>query len=119
MALALAVTAIGTRAFGARSGWLAGCVMASSLGLPLAARADGVQVYATLLAWLAIGQWIALFTARARVPNMSLTLGWLALGAAAITGGLLPALWPLAGFGLYLRARASMAGSARWTRGWA
>jgi 4-amino-4-deoxy-L-arabinose transferase-like glycosyltransferase len=100
-ALALAVTAIGTRVFGARSGWLAGCVMASSLGLPLAARADGVQVYATLLAWLGIGQWIALFTARARVPNVSLTLGWLGLGAAAITGGLLPALWPLAGFGLY------------------
>jgi len=100
-ALALAVTAIGTRAFGARSGWLAGCVLASSLGLPLAARADGVQVYATLLAWLGVGQWIALFTAKARVPNASLTLGWLALGAAAITGGLLPALWPLAGFGLY------------------
>ena len=85
-ALALAVTAIGTRAFGTRSGWLAGCVMASSLGLPLAARADGVQVYATLLAWLGIGQWIALFTARARAPNVSLTLGWAALGAAVGAG---------------------------------
>ena len=101
IALALAVTAIGTRAFGARSGWLAGCVLASSLGLPLAARADGVQVYATLLTWLGLGQWIALLTGRARVPNASLTLGWLSLGAVAMTGGLLPALWPLAGFGLY------------------
>ena len=100
-ALALAVTAIGIRAFGARSGWLAGCIMASSLGLPLAARADGVQVYATLLTWLGLGQWIALLTGRARVPNAALTLGWLALGAVAITGGLLPALWPLAGFWLY------------------
>jgi 4-amino-4-deoxy-L-arabinose transferase-like glycosyltransferase len=100
-ALALAVTAIGTRAFGARSGWLAGCVLASSLGLPLAARADGVQVYATLLTWLGLGQWIAVLTGRARVPNVSLTLGWLALGATAMTGGLLPALWPLAGFAIY------------------
>ena len=100
-ALALAVTAIGTRAFGARSGWLAGCVLASSLGLPLAARADGVQVYATLLTWLGLGQWIALLTGRARVPSASLTLGWLALGAVAMTGGFLPALWPLAGLGLY------------------
>ena len=100
-ALAFAVTAIGTRGFGSRSGWLAGCVMASSLALPLAARADGAQVYATLLAWLGVGQWIALLTGRARVPSASLALGWLALGGAAITGGLLPALWPLAGFGLY------------------
>jgi 4-amino-4-deoxy-L-arabinose transferase-like glycosyltransferase len=100
-ALAFGVTAIGTRAFGARSGWLAGCVMASSLALPLAARADGVQVYATLLAWLGLGQWIALLTGRARVPNASLMLGWLALGGVAMTGGLLPALWPLAGLGLY------------------
>jgi 4-amino-4-deoxy-L-arabinose transferase-like glycosyltransferase len=116
-ALALAVTAIGTRAFGGRSGWLAGCVMASSLGLPLAARADGVQVYATLLAWLGVGQWIAVLTGRSRAPNVSLTLGWLALGAAAITGGLLPALWPLAGVGLYFalaRRGARGGGSSGW-----
>ncbi|HEY6193932.1 MAG TPA: hypothetical protein VI504_02730, partial [Candidatus Eisenbacteria bacterium] len=31
----------------------------------------------------------------------TLAAGWLTLGAAAITGGLLPALWPLAGFALY------------------
>ena len=114
VALALAVTAIGTRAFGARSGWLAGCVLASSLGLPLAARADGVQVYATLLTWLGLGQWIALLTGRASVPNIALTLGWLALGAVAMTGGLLPALWPLAGFALYFAlARHGAAGRDR------
>ena len=116
-ALALAVTAIGTRAFGARSGWLAGCVLASSLGLPLAARADGAQVYATLLTWLGLGQWIALLTGRARVPTASLALGWLALGATAMTGGLLPALWPLAGFGLYFAlARRGAQGSG--PNGW-
>ena len=100
-ALAFAVAAIGTRAFGARSGWLAGCVLASTLGLPLAARADGVQVYATLLTWLGLGQLIAVLAGRARAPKLSLVLGWLAIGGAAVTGGPLPALWPLAGFGLY------------------
>jgi 4-amino-4-deoxy-L-arabinose transferase-like glycosyltransferase len=43
-ALALAVAATGTSLFGARSGWLGACALASMLGLPLAARADGVQV---------------------------------------------------------------------------
>ena len=100
-ALAFAVAAIGRRAFNERSGWLAGCVLASMLGLPLAARADGVQVYGTLLAWLGLGQLLAVLTARARAPGPSLMLGWLALGGAAMTGGPLPALWPLAGFGLY------------------
>jgi 4-amino-4-deoxy-L-arabinose transferase-like glycosyltransferase len=100
-ALAFTVAAIGRAAFGARSGWLAGCVLASMIGLPLAARADGVQVYATLLAWLGLGRWLPLLAGRARMPGASLALGWLALGAAAVTGGPLPALWPLAGLGLY------------------
>jgi 4-amino-4-deoxy-L-arabinose transferase-like glycosyltransferase len=122
VALALAVTAIGTRAFGARSGWLAGCVLASSLALPLAARADGVQVYVTLLTWLGLGQWIALLTGRASVPNVSLALGWLALGAVAMTGGPLPALWPLAGFALYFalarRGTRGVTGAAHGPGGW-
>ena len=48
--LAFAVAAIGTELFGPRSGWLAACALASTVGLPLASRADGTQVYATLLA---------------------------------------------------------------------
>ncbi|HEY6195283.1 MAG TPA: hypothetical protein VI504_09600, partial [Candidatus Eisenbacteria bacterium] len=55
-ALAFAVAAIGTSLFGARSGWLAACALASMVGLPLAARADGCQVYATLLGWLGLGR---------------------------------------------------------------
>src|SRR5262249_51718424 len=98
-ALVFAVAAIGRAAFGSRSGWLAGCVLASMVGLPLTARADGVQVYATLLAWLGLGQWIGVLTGRAQVPNASLLFGWLALGAAAMARGLLPAPWPLAGLG--------------------
>ncbi len=46
--LALLVGVVGTRAFGSRAGWLAGCAMASTVGLPLAARADGGQLLATL-----------------------------------------------------------------------
>jgi hypothetical protein len=118
-ALALAVTAIGTRSFGARSGWLAGCVMASSLGLPLAARADGVQVYATLLAWLGIGQWIALLRRAARVPNVSLTRRL--AGARRRGDHRRPVACAVAARGVrpVFRARARAGGWGRWNRGWA
>lgn len=100
-ALAFTVAAMGARVFGARTGWLAGCALASMAGLPIAARADGAQVYATLLAWLGIGAWLDVLTARARRAGVSVSLGWLAFGAAAAVGGPLPALWPIAGFALY------------------
>ena len=99
--LAFTVAGIGKSLFGARSGWLAACALASMLGLPLAARADGVQVYATLLAWLGLGRMLDVLAGRTRSPGIALGTGWVALGAAAMTGGLLPALWPLAGFALY------------------
>ena len=101
VALAFAVAAAGARVFGARTGWLAGCALASMAGLPIAARADGGQLYATLLAWLGIGAWLDVLTGRARRAGLSVALGWLALGATAAVGGPLPALWPLAGFGAY------------------
>lgn len=101
VALAFAVAAAGARVFGARTGWLAGCALASMAGLPIAARADGGQVYATLLAWLGIGAWLDVLTGRARHAGLSVSLGWLALGATAAVGGPLPALWPIAGFGAY------------------
>jgi 4-amino-4-deoxy-L-arabinose transferase-like glycosyltransferase len=100
-ALAFTVAMVGTSLFGARAGWLAACALASMVGLPLAARADGCQVYATLLAWLGHGRMLNVLTGRTRTPAATLMLGWLALGAAAFTGGPLPALWPLAGFALY------------------
>ncbi len=100
-ALAFAVAAIGTRVFGARSGWLAGCALASMFGLPLAARADGVQVLVTLLAWLGIGAWLDVLTGRARAGGLSMALGWFALGGVAVAGGPVPALWPVAGVAIY------------------
>jgi 4-amino-4-deoxy-L-arabinose transferase-like glycosyltransferase len=108
--LAFAVAAIGTNAFGARAGWLAACALVSMLGLPLAARADGVQVYATLCAWLGIGRLLDVLMGRTRSPALALCAGWLALGAAAITGGPLPALWPLAGFALYFALAGQQSG---------
>ncbi|MFN8589697.1 MAG: hypothetical protein U0704_18060 [Candidatus Eisenbacteria bacterium] len=100
-ALALMVGVVGARAFGTRAGWLAGCALASSVGLPLAARADGGQILATLCAWFAIAAFLGVLQGRARRPGLARYAGWAALGLAAMTGGPLSALWPLGGFGLY------------------
>lgn len=101
VALAFAVVHLGMQAFGARAGWLAGCALVSMLGVPLATRTDGVQLYATLLAWLGIGRLVAALTGATRAPGASVLLGWLALGAAGTTGGPWSALWPVLGFALY------------------
>jgi 4-amino-4-deoxy-L-arabinose transferase-like glycosyltransferase len=111
VALALSVAGTGGILFGARTGWLAAIALTTMLGLPLAARTDGVQLYATLLAWLGIGRMLVVLAARSRGPGLSLSLGWLALGAAALAGGPLPALWAVAGFALYFTL-------ARHHRGW-
>lgn len=100
--LALLVATLGARAFGARAGWLGGCALASTIGLPLATRADGGQILATLCAWSAIAAFFALLQGRAKHPGARRVFAWGALGVAALVGGPLPALWPLAGFALYL-----------------
>lgn len=100
-ALAFTIAGIGQRVFGARSGWLAGCALASMLGLPLAARMDGVQLVGTLFAWLGIGAWLDVLTGRSHARGVRVALGWIALGAALATAGPLPALWPALGVTLY------------------
>ena len=87
--LALAVAQIGIQLFGVRAGWLAGIALATMAGLPLAARTDGVQVYTTLLTWLGLGRLLAVLAGRTRTRGATLVLGWLTLGAAANTGGIL------------------------------
>jgi len=101
MALALLVATIGTRAFGARAGWLAGCALASTVGLPLATRMDGGVLFATLCSWLAIGLFLELLLGRSRRRDVTRLVAWFALGAAGLAGGPLSALWPVGGFALY------------------
>lgn len=101
--LALLVGVIGTRAFGSRAGWLAGCALASSVGLPLATRADGGQLLATLCSWLGIASLLSVLQGRARHEGLTRFFAWFALGAATLTGGPLSALWPLLGLALYFR----------------
>jgi len=108
--LALLVAVIGTRAFGARAGWLAGCALASSVGLPLATRTDGAQLVATLCAWLGAGGLLALVRGRAKHAALTRYASWLALAAAMLTGGPFSALWPVAGFGLYFALARDRAG---------
>lgn len=102
-ALALLVAMLGTRCFGSRAGWLAAIAFASMLGLPLAARCDGTQLLATLTAWLAVAALVAVRIGRTRAPSLYRFVGYLMLGASALIGGPLSALWPLAGFLLYAR----------------
>jgi 4-amino-4-deoxy-L-arabinose transferase-like glycosyltransferase len=109
--LAAVVALLGAQAFGVRAGWLAGCALASAIGLPLAARADGGQLLATLCAWAAIAALLEVVQGRARAPDLMRYAAWVALGLAALAGGPLPALWPVAGFGLYFAL-------ARSHRGW-
>jgi 4-amino-4-deoxy-L-arabinose transferase-like glycosyltransferase len=85
--------AIGRRRMGARAGWLAGAVLATSLALPLAARTDGTQLLATSLAWLG---WAVLAGARLEPQRpRHFTLAYGALALAFLVAGPVPALWPL------------------------
>src|SRR2546426_330214 len=52
LGLVLLTASIGARHFGMRAGWCAAAVLATMLGLPLAARMDGAQVLASLLGWV-------------------------------------------------------------------
>jgi 4-amino-4-deoxy-L-arabinose transferase-like glycosyltransferase len=95
VALLLVTMATATRFFGARTGWLAGGVLATSLGFPLAARTDGTQLMGTLLGWVGCaGLADALFgLAPGRQLRLVVTYG--ALAAALMIAGPLPALWPI------------------------
>ena len=101
--LLLVLTAsIGARHFGARAGWFSAGVLVTCFSLPHAVRADGTQLLSTLLAWLgAAGLADAIFRPR-RGLEVRLIFAYAALGLAFVTGGLLPALWPLGGLALYL-----------------
>jgi 4-amino-4-deoxy-L-arabinose transferase-like glycosyltransferase len=104
LALALVVItgSIGARCLGARAGWCAAAVLATSFTLPLAARTDGTQVLATLLGWLAAGAFADSLFGRAPGRGLRLLVGWSAIAVALVVAGPLPALWPLGGLALYV-----------------
>jgi 4-amino-4-deoxy-L-arabinose transferase-like glycosyltransferase len=93
-AVLVALTGVlGARRFGRRAGLLGAAVLATSLALPIAVRTDGTQLLASLLGWLG---WAGLSgAARGGGTSRGLTAGYLALAAALVIAGPLPALWPL------------------------
>lgn len=106
--LLLLVASIGAEHFGARAGWIAAGVLATSFATPLAARVDGTQVFGTLFAWLGVtGFADAMFGRHGGGRDARLLVSWGALGAAFMVAGPLPALWPLAAAMLFgaLRGR--------------
>jgi 4-amino-4-deoxy-L-arabinose transferase-like glycosyltransferase len=102
-ALVLLTWRTGALHFGERAGVAAGLVLASCLGLPMAARADGAQVLASLAGWMAFSIFAREVFSERRAGFTPLALGHLSLGMALLTGGLLPALWPIGGVALYAR----------------
>jgi 4-amino-4-deoxy-L-arabinose transferase-like glycosyltransferase len=102
LGLVLLTASIGGHQFGARAGWCAAGVLATSLAFPLAARIDGVQVLATLLGWVgAAGFADALFGRRAGRSGR-LVVAYGALAIALVSAGPMAALWPIGGLALYL-----------------
>jgi len=102
-ALVLLVWRTGALHFGERAGLAAGVVLATCMGLPMAARADGAQVLASLAGWMAFAIFAREVFDDRRGRFTPLALGHLSLGMALLTGGPLPALWPLGGVALYAR----------------
>ncbi|MBI1798132.1 MAG: hypothetical protein HYR73_00415 [Candidatus Eisenbacteria bacterium] len=101
LALVLLTAALAARHFGRRAGAWSALVLVSTLGLPLAARTDGTQVFATLLGWLGCAAF-AEITFGPSPPRDALRLGaFVALAATLVIAGPLPALWPLGGLALY------------------
>lgn len=99
--LLLLVASIGAEHFGARAGWIAAGVLATTFAFPLAARVDGTQVVATLLGWLAVAGFADATFGRRGGRDARLLVSWMALAAALMTGGPLPAAWPLAAVALF------------------
>lgn len=99
----LALTAsLGAELHGARAGWLAAGVLASTLALPLAARTDGTQLLGTLLGWLGAAGFADALFGRRRGRDARLVVTWGALAGALVCAGPLPALWPVGAVALYL-----------------
>jgi len=113
LALVLLTGAIAARHFGRAAGAWAALVLASTLGVPIAARSDGTQLWASLFGWLGCAALVDAVVSRERGSGRWLLLGYGALAAALLVGGPLSASWPLGGIALF----ASLARDRRvWSR---
>lgn len=93
---------IGAQHLGARAGLCAAGVLASTLALPVAARADGTQVLATLLGWVGAAGFADALFGRAAGRGSRMLVAWGALAAVLVIAGPLPAAWPFAGVAMFL-----------------
>lgn len=101
--LILLTASIGGQHFGARAGWFSALVLATTLGMPLAARTDGAQVFASLLGWLGAATLADALFGRSAGRELRLVVGYGALAAALVVTGPAPALWPFGAVAFYLR----------------
>jgi 4-amino-4-deoxy-L-arabinose transferase-like glycosyltransferase len=101
--LVLVTGVAAARHFGTRAGVFAAGVLATSVVLPAAARADGTQLVGTLFAWIGCEGLADVLFGRARGRDLRLVVTYGALAAALVCAGPLTALWPLAGLAVYLR----------------
>ena len=101
LALVLLTGAIASRRFGTRAGWCSAIALATTLGLPLAARTDGTQVFATLLGWCAAGILGGIAMDPKRGGAGALCVAYGSLAGALLVGGPWSAAWPSCGIALY------------------
>ncbi len=90
--LVLGTVSLAARHFGLRAAWFSAAILATSLGLPLAA----------LLGWAGCAGLADAIFGRPPGRDARLTVAYVALGAALASVGPLAALWPLGGLALYL-----------------
>jgi 4-amino-4-deoxy-L-arabinose transferase-like glycosyltransferase len=109
--LVVLTASIGAQHFGARAAWLSGLVLATTFALPLAARTDGTQMWATLLGWLGCAAFADALFGRSAGRSTRLTVGYVALATVLVAAGPLPAVWPFVAVAVYLKL-------ARDGRGW-
>jgi len=100
VALVLVTASAAARNFGRVAGAWSALVLASTLGLPLAARMDGAQVWGALFSWIGCAA-LADAALDRRGSNRRLVGAYLALAAALLVAGPLAALWPIGGIALF------------------
>lgn len=106
-------TSVAAGHFGARAGWWAGLVLASTLALPLAARTDGTQLLGTLLGWMGCAGLADALFGRPGGRGARLVVAYGALAMTLLVAGPLAALWPIAAVALYLSLARTPHGSRR------